>query len=174
MTEIWKEIPGYEKFYQVSNIGNVRNIGYFHKGVTFVKRDKTLKPFPHKKGYLLVELLGKTLKIHRLVALTFIENPENKPEVNHINGIKTDNRVENLEWVTGSENMKHAIQGGLVKVPSFTPPKKKVSMLKDGKVIKTYASIKEMCRIENLNNGNVQSMLAGRVSHVKGFQFRYE
>lgn len=73
-----------------------------------------MKPFTDKRGYHRVKLLGKTCKVHRLVATVFIPNPENKPTVNHINGIKTDNRVENLEWATFSENTQHAYDSGLM------------------------------------------------------------
>ena len=72
-----------------------------------------MKPFSDKNGYLRVKLLGKTCKVHRLVATAFIPNPENKPTVNHINGIKSDNRVDNLEWATYTENTRHAYDTGL-------------------------------------------------------------
>ena len=72
-----------------------------------------MKPFTDKGGYLRVKLLGETRKVHRLVAIAFIPNPENKPTVNHINGIRDDNRVENLEWATHSENKQHAFNTGL-------------------------------------------------------------
>ena len=72
-----------------------------------------MKPFTDKGGYLRVKLLGKTCKVHRLVAQAFIPNPENKPTVNHINGIKSDNRVDNLEWASHTENTRHAYDTGL-------------------------------------------------------------
>ena len=95
MQEVWKDIKNYEGCYQVSNLGRVRN------------KIKILSPQISNCGYLRIMLKNKHYSIHRLVAEAFIPNLENKPQVNHIDGNKTNNYVTNLEWVTASENQKH-------------------------------------------------------------------
>lgn len=109
--EIWTPIPGYEEFYEASTEGRIRSKDRI-KGNGVPLKGRILKPNTDRGGYLYVRLYrdggSKYLKIHRLVAMTFIENPQNKPQVNHKNGIRNDNRLENLEWVTCSENHRHA------------------------------------------------------------------
>lgn len=99
----WKLIEGFDGIYSVSNYGEVRNN----------KTGRLMKPIKNEKGYLRVGLTTngklKCMRVHRLVAQAFIHNPDNKPEVNHIDFNKENNCVSNLEWVTGKENTKHSL-----------------------------------------------------------------
>lgn len=121
-TEEWRAVPGWEGFYSVSNLGRV----YSHPRLIFcqypdgVRRrlnpGKMMKPRPCPLGYTSVilqrgnEAVCSTQKVHRLVAMAFIPNPDNLPQINHKNGKPGDNRVENLEWCTAEENIHHAVR----------------------------------------------------------------
>ena len=116
MNEIWKDIEGYEGFYKISNFGRVKSLKRKDtKGRTV--RERILKPCI-VDGYYSVTLykdIRKIFKIHRLIAMAFIPNIENKPFINHIDGNKKNNSIDNLEWVTNQENIKHAFKIGLIK-----------------------------------------------------------
>ena len=105
--EEWKDIEGYEGLYQVSNLGNVRALKFYHSR----NNVHLLKPTVNKYGYCVVSLHKdkkvKQYRVHRLVAIAFLPNPDNLPYVNHIDCDKTNNSLTNLEWCTQSENVKH-------------------------------------------------------------------
>lgn len=121
MAEIWVDIKDYEGFYQVSNLGRVRSLPRWvkGKGKSIQLRDGFYLKVDIAKGYERVTLFKnnnrKRVMVHRLVAQHFVDNPKNKPEVNHIDGNKRNNKLTNLEWVTSSENQLHAFKTGLQK-----------------------------------------------------------
>lgn len=140
--ETWKYIDGFEGMYEVSNCGRIKTLKK--------KEHKIVRLIPDNKGYYRYSLYknGKnyTVKIHRLVAQHFIPNPDNKPQVNHINGIKIDNRVENLEWMTNEENMHHSKINNLRKGKMPSCEKHKNAKLTNKDVEYIRQNYKKNCR----------------------------
>lgn len=125
--EEWKDIPGSNDLYQVSSLGRFKSLRYI--GLDKKNRSRSgeriLTGHLNKRGYVYIgiELNGRSLhQAHRLVAIVHVPNPENKPHVNHKNGIRHDNRSENLEWVTPQENIQHSYDK-LGRVPKWNRPK---------------------------------------------------
>ena len=146
MEEVWKDIPWYEWLYKISNIWNIINTNYRKLWISHPIY------ITYNKWYCQVKLLWNGKLIHRLVAKAFIPNPENKPYVNHINWIKTDNRIENLEWCTPSENMLHSVRV-LCKYSQkwrfwwkHNASKKIIQISKDWEFIKEWDSIMDAAR----------------------------
>lgn len=176
MKEIWKDIPGYEGVYQVSNAGNVLSLNAY--GHT-IKRP--LKQRLNRNGYLVVILNHKKhqyyVGVHILVAKTFIPNPEHKPQVNHKDGNKTNNHVQNLEWNTARENVQHAIRTGLKnpqvlkgrfgKDHSASKPVLQYDI--KGNFIKKWDSRIDAAHFYNFNSAMISNCIAGRWQSCKGF-----
>jgi len=148
--EIWKDVTDYEGYYQVSNFGRIKSLPRKYRKGKIIYQN----PLPHTK-YFVVRLakdgVNHTHSVHRIVAKSFIPNPENKPEVNHKNGNRQDNRPENLEWVTKSENNLHAFRvlgrkansGQKGKFGEDSWKSKAVNQLTpEGELIKKYPSLR--------------------------------
>jgi hypothetical protein len=179
MKEIWKYIENFYGYYEVSNRGRIRSVDRYvdHRfGYSQLRKGKMKKITLDKDGYGLLHLYknnkNHTRKAHRLVLQAFVPNPENKPQVNHINGNKLDNRVENLEWCTDKENKIHAFATGLRNHNSI---KKKVLMSsKDNEPLLIFDSITEASRETGINLGNICSCCKGKIyKTVGGYKWSY-
>lgn len=112
--ERWTKIVGLEQFGEVSTLGRIRLYERKYSNSGRIIPERMAKTFLNRKGYCFINLLEKTYLVHRLVAKAFIPNPENKPQINHKDLDKQNNRVENLEWATNNENRQHAVVNGRV------------------------------------------------------------
>ncbi len=174
MKEIWKDIEGYEGLYEISNLGNVKSLArtwnfrdYGNGKKQVIKsKEKILKTSISNSGYVLVGLSKNnknSLKaVHRLVAKAFITNPTNKPQVNHIDGNKLNNRVDNLEWCTNRENQIYAWRNGLQNAywkgkfgKDHIQSKKVKQYDKNRKLIKVWDSVSEASIALNIGKTSI-------------------
>jgi len=168
--EEWADIPGYENIYKVSSLGRV--VAYaksWNSGRWIIRShpEKEIKLNQDRKGYFVVGLrkdgVQKMWKVHRLVAISFIPNPENKPQVNHKDANKRNNCVDNLEWATNSENMQHAHDNGLMNLKiGERHPMAKLNEA-DISIIRTSSlSTKELSKSFNVSVSTIKAIKGGK------------
>ena len=183
MREIWKPIDGYEGFYEVSNLGRVRSyIPPANSKNVRRSTPKIMTPQVNDNGYVVIALVKnktrKVFRVHRLVATAFVDIVEGKPYVNHIDGDKTNNRFDNLEWCTRSENMLHAIKVGLLKPKSGkeNPRSRRVKMYDmEGNFIRRFDSVIEAAKYcGRKNQSSISACCRGNIPHSYGYLWRYE
>jgi hypothetical protein len=176
MEEQWKKIDGYENLYLISNKGLLKSL----------RKNSLLKPYETKQGYLIATLykdgVKQRISIHRLVAKAFVENPENKEQVHHINHDPKDNRSLNLEWCTASENIKYNYStGGQIGKSNMkgrfgknNPTSIEVRQLDlEGNLIKIHTGISEAARAVKGSASHITKVCKGKLKKHKNYRWEY-
>ena len=199
-TEIWKPIMGYEGLYECSNLGRVRSLDRIDSN-NHPLNGVILKPYISNSGYLLVGLYKQQKRdrklLHRLVAEAFLPNPDNKPEIDHINTIKTDNTVflnedgsinyekTNLRWTTRKENINNPLTKTKMQINARKPSKGKygkkhhrskpiIQYDKDGNFIKEWDCANDVERVLGISNKHIGSVCLGKRKSCGGYIWKYK
>jgi len=169
--EVWKDIQGYEGKYQVSSFGRVKSLPKkMGRGIGYMTDTIVLSACTNHNGYNIVNLCENCKpvfkQVHRLVAEAFIPNPDNKPMVNHINGDKTNNRVENLEWCTNGENQihRHRVLG----------QKQKGNAVICIETNEEYTSVLEAGKKNNIDSSSINKCCKGKRKIAGGYHWKYK
>lgn len=189
--EIWKPVKDYEGLYEVSNLGKVRALDrkvITKNGVVKIRKSREKKQ-SKCIGYAYIGLtkegISKTFRVHRLVAQAFIPNPENKEQVNHKDGNKLNNRVDNLEWCTNQENCIHAWKNGLNHTTEkvrktasetgkrtgklFGKPVNQYDL--QGNFIRAFENAREAGRITGINSNSISAVTRGKLKKTGGYKW---
>jgi hypothetical protein len=172
--EEWRDVVGYDGEYEVSNLGRVRRLPKTivdscrgGKRRRFLKA-KIIKRTISKTGYYTVALGKRNVKLHRVIAEAFIPNPEGKPYINHKSGVKTDNRICNIEWCTHAENLQHAAH--VLGTMNLLHPMRKVVCVETGIV---YDSLATAARDTGTAEQNIWHVCNGHWKTSGGYHWRY-
>lgn len=170
IAEVWRYVPGYEGLYMVSNKGRVKSLNYHRSG-----KERMLKGRKLPNGYLQVDLYkgGKMTKytVHRLVAMAFIPNPKNLPEINHKDEDKSNNCVENLEWCTHQYNLNYGTRISRTVEKTGKPV---IQRSLDGEFIREWKSMSEIYRQLGFKQGAISMCCSGKRKQCYGFIWRYK
>ncbi len=185
--EVWKDIPEYLGYYQISSLGRVKSLERtitsspskkYPNGRTLVLKSKILTPCTDKKGYKFVQLFinnkFRSKKVHRLVAECFIPNPENLPQVNHKDEVKSNNSVDNLEWCSSIYNINYGV-GKYKKTLNKRIPVVQYTL--DDKLIREYESATAATKVLNIKQGNVRQILQtcrGVYKTMFGYKWKFK
>lgn len=176
--EIWKNVKNYENIYQISNLGRVKSLERTinDNGGIRILKEKILKQSIHYHGYLYVILNKKKKYVHRLVAEAFLDNQNNYKEVNHKDGNKQNNRVDNLEWCTRSYNVLHSYKTGLLKAKKGEKNGKSKAVMQydlQGNFIKKWECIKEASKQLKIADVSISSVCKNKTKTAGNYKWEY-
>lgn len=186
INKIWKDIKGYEGLYQISNLGIIKSLNRAvnsrldNEGnpIMNIRKGRFLKQTINNQGYYRIILykssISKSYFIHKLLGIHFIDNPDNKDVVNHIDGNPSNNKLSNLEWATYSEDKQHAVNTGLIHSGGNNYNAKSINQYTlNGIFIKTWESMMDIKRDLGIDNRYVSAVCRNKQKTACGFKWKY-